>query len=242
MKFSVTVLLLASVFASARAQVSSEETGSSQSRPPDINQRHQESVLKYLRPALMATAGAGRIYYSTVCASQDGPFNNPLVFPDVKAGPATGQMIGITAVREIFKNDKNVKVLQDRSGIIRVMIGQVASDLLQTKIPAVSFKPEEQYNGELAISTILDSKEVEAVRQRLGIQLPDIIFSGSITVPEEGRTFPHLPPSLKNVTMDQALDEVAKAFGGIVIYESCTDSAGKSFVSLDFVPVADLLR
>jgi hypothetical protein len=230
------ILLLSTVFASASAQ---EGRGSNR-LPPGISQRHQESVLKYLRPALMGSGGAGRIYYSMVCASEaeDGP----LAFPEVKAGPPSKEKLGVTAVREIFKNDKQVKVSQDRSGMIRVMIGQPASSLLQTKIPSLSFKPDEQYNGELAIWAIFNAKEVEAAMRRLRLELPETIFSGSTTEPEEGRIFPHLPPSLKNVTIDQALDEVARAFGGIVIYESCTDAAGKRFVSIDFVAVAALLR
>src|SRR5437763_12746130 len=98
----VIVLLVSVVFESATAQRVPEGTGANP-LPPGLSQRHREGILKYLRPALMATVGAGRVYYTTVCASQDGPLNNPLVFPEVKVGPATGQRIGLTAVREIFK-------------------------------------------------------------------------------------------------------------------------------------------
>ncbi len=124
--------------------------------------------------------------------------------------------------------------------MIRITIGQPASALLQTRIDSVRFRTEEQYNGELAIWAIFNSKEVEAARRRLGIELPETIFSGSITMPEEGRHFPHLSASMKNVTMDQALDVVAKTFGGIVIYETCEEQAGKRLLSLDFVQLADL--
>jgi len=45
---------------------------------------------------------------------------------------------------------------------------------------------------------------------------------------------------MKDLTVDQALDAVARTFGGIVIYETCAQQSGKRLVSLDFVQVADL--
>jgi hypothetical protein len=50
---------------------------------------------------------------------------------------------------------------------------------------------------------------------------------------------PHLSASMKDLTMDRALDAVAKTFGGIVIYETCEERSGKRLVSLDFVQVAN---
>lgn len=78
--------------------------------------------------------------------------------------------------------------------------------------------------------------------RQLGLDQPETIFGGSINVPEEGRTLPHLPASLKNVTMGQALDLVATTFGGIVMYQTCVEPSGKRFVSLNFVAVAELPR
>jgi hypothetical protein len=235
MKFWFIVLLLGSGMVSASAQGLPEGPGLNQ-LGPGISQRNQESVLKYLRPALMVHGGAGRIYYSTVCASEDGP----LPFPEVNAGPPSKRTTGVTAVREIFKNDKRVRVSQDRSGMIRVAIGQPASALLQTRIGSVKFRVEEQYNGELAIWAIFNSKEVEAAMRQLGLDQPVIVFGGSINVPEKGVPLPHLPASIKNVMMDEALDVIARTFGGIVIYETCGERGGKRLVSLDFVQVAEL--
>jgi hypothetical protein len=57
---------------------------------------------------------------------------------------------------------------------------------------------------------------------------------------KRGARLPHLPASMKDLTMDRALDAVAKTFGGIVIYETCEERSGKRLVSLDFVQVANL--
>lgn len=230
MKFWLIVLLLGSAFASASAQGLPEGLV--------ISQRNQENIMKYLRPALLAS-GAGRIYYSTVCAAKDGM---PLPFPEVKVQAPPKGTTGLAAIREIFKNDKHVKVSQDRSGMIRVWIGQPESALLQTRIGSVSFRVEEQYNGELAIESIEISMEVEAAMRRLGIEQLGAYYNGSINVPEKGVPLPHLPASLKNVTMDEALDVIATTFGGIVIYKTCAEPSGKRLVSLDFVQVGELLR
>jgi hypothetical protein len=52
------------------------------------------------------------------------------------------------------------------------------------------------------------------------IRIPALPVSIGIGQPAEGR--PHLPGVITNVTMDQALDLVAKTFRGIVLYEFCT--------------------
>ncbi len=231
MKHWVIFLLLASVLASATAEGLPEGVV--------ISREHQENVMKYLRPALMAHGGAGRLYYSTACAAKDG---TPLPFPEVQVRPSSKGMTGLAAVRDIFKNDNHVKVSQSGSGMIRVRIGHPAISLLQTRISSVSFKPEEQYNGELAIWAIMNSSDVAKAMRQLGWEQPETIFGGSINAPEEGTNLPHLPASLKNVTMDQALDVIAKTFGGIAVYETCVDPSGKRLVSLDFVAVAELLR
>jgi hypothetical protein len=56
--------------------------------------------------------------------------------------------------------------------------------------------------------------------QDLKIRIPPRPFSIGIAQPADG--FPHLPAVITNVTMDQALDIVAKTFKGIVLYKFCT--------------------
>ena len=75
----------------------------------------------------------------------------------------------MVAVREIFKNDKRVMVSEDRSGMIRITIGQPASALLQTRIHLVTLKLHEQYNAILAIFAIENTTEVEVAERKLGV-------------------------------------------------------------------------
>jgi hypothetical protein len=92
----------------------------------------------------------------------------------------------------------------------------------------------------LAIFAIENMTEVEVAERKLGFYHPNIVFGGGIALPEKGLRLPHLPASMKDLTMDEAFDAAAKTFGGIVIYETCVDRNGKRLVSLDFVQVAGL--
>lgn len=49
---------------------------------------------------------------------------------------------------------------------------------------------------------------------------------------------PHLPPSMNDVTVEQALAIVAKTFGGVVSYEECRkpDGEGLIDVGLQWIP------
>jgi len=199
--------------------------------------RNQKAFLKYLRPVLKARGGAGRIYYSTVCNTKDG---ETLPFPRVDVRAPSEGASGVAGVREIFTRDKHVTVSEDRSGIIRVTIGQPAAELLQTRIRSITFTQHEQYNPELAIAGVLNSSDVEAAMRRMGFEQPDIVLSGAIAVPEAGVPLPHLPPSMQDVTMDEALDSVARTFGGIVIYQTCAEPNGRRLISSEYVQVVDL--
>jgi len=230
MKFWLIVLLLGSALGCASAE--------GLPRGYVISQHNQETALKYLRPALVSRGGAGRIYYSAACRTKDG---ETLPFPRVEVRPPSKGTTGLVAVCEIFKNDKHVMVSEDRSGMMRITIGQPASALLQTRIHSLTLKPHERYNAQFAISAIENTTEVEVAERKLGFDHPITVFSTSIVMPGKGLPpLPHLPASIRDMTMDRALDAVARTFGGIVIYETCVERSGKRLVSLDFVQVADL--
>jgi hypothetical protein len=229
MKFWFIVLLLGSALGCASTE--------GLLRGYVISQHNQEAALKYLRPVLLSRGGAGRIYYSAACKTEDG---ESLPFPRVEVRPPSKETTDVVAVREIFENDKHVMVSEDRSGMIRVTIGQLVSALLQARIHSLTLKPHERYNAMLAIFAILNSKDGGAAMHQLGFDQPNIVFGGGIVLPEKGARLPHLPASMKDLTMDQALDAVARTFGGIVIYETCAERSGKRLVSLDFVQVANL--
>jgi hypothetical protein len=197
--------------------------------------RNREQVVAPLLPVLKACGGTGRIYFSGACSGGKFPFP---IFPKVSVR-ATQQRNALEAVRDIFGKDKSVRVVRDRSGMIRITMGQPPTALLQTKVKSLRFNTDEQYNGWRAVGAVLNAKEVQSAMHKLGLEKGVKMDIGPIAVPEPGRPLPHLAASIKNMTMDQALDVVAETFGGIVIYETCEEPGGKRLVFLDFLQVAE---
>lgn len=179
----------------------------------------------YVRPALKSIGGSVRINYAGVC-----PGGSRLLFPSVNIQPEPDGASGITAVRQMFGNDPQVTVTQDRSGVLRITVGNVDSSALRTRIPTLTLNSDAQYTplvATLTISNALLAYSPEHLETALGTI--DII----VHRPDE--TAPHLPPLLQNITVDDALDSVAQTFKGIVLYGACTQSDGKKVFSIDYV-------
>ena len=70
-----------------------------------------------------------------------------------------------------------------------------------------------------AITAILKTKEFEAALRKLGLAEPLVIFGAGVMQPDD--RFPHLPRSIKSMTIDEALDLIAKTFHGVVFYGAC---------------------
>jgi hypothetical protein len=135
----------------------------------------------------------------------------------------------------MFQNHKEITVAEE-SGIIRIRIGNMPDAILRTRISLIKLKPMEQYNPDPAMAAIEETKEVKTAMRRLGFQSPVVVASGPLAVPEE--EFLHLPTSIRNVTMDEALDLIAKTFKGIVIYGACArPSNGERLFRTEFVQV-----
>jgi hypothetical protein len=201
------------------------------------DERNIEALLKYLRPVLKPVDGAARIYYVGTC-NQKG---DQSAFPRLNLQAPSSGAVGLAAVRQIVQNDKTVTVSKDRSGMIRINIGKLASPLLQTRIRSIKLTPDQQYTDWLAIGAIEESKEVDAARTP-GEKAFEKLGGGEVVVcsilvqsPVEG--FPHVPARMRDVTLDQALDSVAKTFGAIVIYSEWRGPHGALHSYIDFKPV-----
>jgi hypothetical protein len=184
---------------------------------PESGKHFERVVLRYLWPALDYGEKVGRIYYSAVC--QRG-LNVASSFPRLDVRPPSNGKNGVAAFLDIFRYEKDISIKESDPGVIRVKIGSVPDAVLQVRISNLVLTPEEQYNYWLAIFKIENAPEVQSAMQELKIRIPARAFSIGIAQPADGLS--HLPRVITNVTMDQALDMVAKTFRGIVLYEFCT--------------------
>jgi len=181
---------------------------------------NREALLHYLKPILAEAKRATRIYYAGEC-KREGDYYW-VSFPHVNVQPPSGSDKGLAAVKGVLRNEKSVKISEGADGIIRIVIGRPPVALLDTKIPLLNFGPVQQYTEGQALSHIEDSKEVGSALRRLGVSRDGVPLRMSLGVnPDSGA--PHLPASMSNLTLDQAIDSVAKTFGNIIFYGACTE-------------------
>jgi hypothetical protein len=208
------VLVVATLGRTERVEAASSST---QPASPSESVRNERAVLKYLWPALDYGATVSRIYYLGNCQPDAHPGAS---FPQLDVQPPSKGRHGVAAVRDVFRQDKYVSIKEADPGIIRVRIGSIPDAVLRIRISNLILTPEEQYNYWPAIFKIQNAPEVQSAMQELKIRIPARTISIGIAQPADGS--PHLPGVLTNVTMDQALDLVAKTFRGIVLYGFCT--------------------
>ncbi|PYI90443.1 MAG: hypothetical protein DME97_17345 [Verrucomicrobia bacterium] len=136
-------------------------------------------------------------------------------------------------VSYLLAESKKVTIWRGKAGQLRVLVGDVSAELLTTKINLVSFKTIERYNAIDAINAITRTKEIQAKLGELGLRQPATILPSYIQMPDPDRPLPHLPAAIKNVTMEEALDQVAETFDCVIIYAGWTGD-GKRWFSVDY--------
>jgi hypothetical protein len=224
----VTAFLGASLacFGSTDTQSSSEAIGGTQ---PE-----QRAVLKRnLGEALDSTDMAVRIYFSGACHKPDG---YALLLPNVRIHSPGKDKTGFEAIQEMFAGDPDVAVSKDRPGIVTIKIRRISTDVLDAKIPMLVFSKNAQYNAMgpgSAIGVITGTGEYKAALTRMKAENLETLQGGLATLPSE--TSPHLPPSIKDTTIDEALDLVAKTFDGVVIYGECQEPNGEKLIDVEFI-------
>jgi hypothetical protein len=163
-------------------------------------------ALKYLWWSLQRSHSGGRFYYSV-------PDCNGPPFPEIKIRRPTKDLADAAAIRRYFAGQPRVRV-SDSDGIIRIDLGGVPTAILQTKIAQLSFSPEEQYNPQLAVAAIEHAPEVQARMKKLRVRSLALPMEMLLMEPAPGPV--HLAAVMEHITMDDALDVVARTFHGLV--------------------------
>lgn len=133
----------------------------------------------------------------------------------------------LARVSSLFAESKKVNISRGRSGQLRVLVGDVSVDLLTTKIHRIVFKPIERYNAVDAIIAITQAKEIQFKLRKLNVKQPPGASPGVRQEPD--RRVPHLPVSMKNVTMEEAFDQVVETFGYPIIYAEWPEDGARWF-------------
>ncbi|HEX3808963.1 MAG TPA: hypothetical protein VHW02_04620 [Rhizomicrobium sp.] len=186
-------------------------------KPAWITSDHNEKVaLKYLWQPLKSERKGARVYYG-MSECNGLRWNTP--FPEILISRPSKDITDVAALRRFFVNDSSVRI-SDGNGIVRIRFGEIPAAILQTKIAEIKLSPEDQYNPELAMMKIENAPEVRDRMRKLGIRTLSLPMNMILTPPTKG--FFHLPPVLREITMDEALDVIAVTFNGLVETAYCS--------------------
>lgn len=144
-----------------------------------------------------------------------------------KVGPPEAGVPAGQAVRDAFASDPRLAVREDGADLIRVVGGNVHTDLLDLRISEVTFHSED--NPRDATIHLLLLPEVKAYMQTHHIRF--VSGANGIAPTPKGV---HLSATLKNATISEALDRIAQSFPGVWIYAGCPTPSGERFVDFSF--------
>jgi hypothetical protein len=214
--------------------VSGQELPKDRTALLNLANRNQDMLVRGVRPVLKANGAAGRIYVHSKCLGDSG---NLLYFPRIQLKSGAKGKAGLAAIQDILAKNKDVAVTERQPGLIGIWAGDVSNDLLSTKIHVLKLGPRQRYNYYDAIEAIISAQEVQAKMRELHMDEFTNFASYPILSPDP--KLRHLPASLTNLTMDEALDRVALAFGGLVIYKECNGQNRTRLFSVAFGAVAE---
>lgn len=174
-----------------------------------------------------------RVYYGNRCTSSE---MSPNEVPDVILEPAETPrpLENLQWLRNAL-SPQGALVGQRPSGIVTVQVGSVPRAVLETTIAVVRFIPTQQYDPHQAIFAIDNAPEVKRAMAAAKLQFARA-YADYLTAPmPPNPRAPHLPPVIRNLTLDQALDAVASTFTGIVLYGVCTRRHDGGSVWIQFI-------
>lgn len=193
--------------------------------PPSASSQSDDTeayIIEHLQSALSSTPYGVRLYFHGTCDAGSESF---LRFPWVNVLSPSNKEQGVLAVQEMFKNDKNVKVSVDSSNkLVRITIGDVYTPVLDTRLPFIKLTSTARYNPdgpEGAIDALESAAPVQAAMRALRMHQEPEFYIG-LKQPSLPKS-PHLPSSMSDLSLDQALDAIAKTFPGVVVYGECAN-------------------
>lgn len=219
------MLLIGSLFVACKC-LSGQELPKNEADLYNLSVSNQDMLLGDIRPLLKPMRTAGRIYVASKCLGDSG---NVLFFPRIEVNGIMGKA-GAASVQQALAKNKNLKVSQRRPGVIGIWIGDVSNDLFSTRIHVLRLGDLERYNYTKAIAAIIETKEVQAKMHEARLDAVPNVAIYPLVYPDP--KLPHLPATLTNVTVDEALDQIAQTFGGLVIYWECRGHSSTRLFSL----------
>lgn len=138
----------------------------------------------------------------------------------------------LTRIQKLFRDEPAFKVAAASPRIVHVTMTGTTTDLLDIPVSIDYLTPTAQYNPHEAIYAIENKAAMKAAMNRLHAK-PAIECCGQLEEIPSPR-FPHLPESMGDVAVGQALDRILKVFPGLMVYKECTRLNGDRLFSIDY--------
>jgi hypothetical protein len=157
-------------------------------------------------------------------------------FPKLRAVPDRAAS-PVELLREMFSVDPEMRVTQDADGKIRMIEGDVPTDVLDIKIHHFRFTGE--YHGpNAAVVAILNAPELMEFRKEHNIGPEADRGGGGAGFGYPSEAFDPGKASvlgdLHDVTVREALDYILETFHGFWLYENCKNPEGGRMMYLGF--------
>lgn len=195
-------------------------------RPKPLQEEHKDvtasNLISRVSNVLADDRRSGSLVYEGACTRDEG------ITESFRVGPSKSGAPAVQALQDAFANEPGLSVKEDASGRIRVMGGNVHTDLLDLRISQVSFHSEKNPRDATAILVTLP--QVKTYMQSHHIHFVNAM--GELAPMPKGA---HLDATLKNVSVSAALDRIAQTFPGVWIYGECVTSSGERLVDLTFI-------
>lgn len=214
--------VLSFIFLTTTILVSSSSAGRGQSASQSAAARHK--LIDVVAAVLQETDGRGSLAESWKCGTS-ADFSEPF-----RVKMPTREGSAVERLHAVFGSNPSILVSADKNNLVRVIAGNVKTDLLDVTIKRIAFHNEAHGPG--ALSTILDSPEVRGYMEQHHIE--NVLTVGGI-YPAPSSASPRLDGTKDNLKLSEALDLLPVTFSGMWSYQECTEAGGKRRVAFHFM-------
>lgn len=178
--------------------------------------RSNVDVVNYVVGMFFRLRQSGSISISGSCSSLNGASD---VVPDyIPEITMTEHKNVAEALAMLSDVDRNIVWRRERDGLINVADGKVPHDILGIKLHTIRF--EDRAEPALAVADILSTPQVRSYFRQHGIELGLYTRMGGLTSTSTS-SLPKLSVVLKNVTVEEALNYVARFYPALWVYSDC---------------------
>lgn len=192
-----------------------------------VSKERRIDTMKTLVREVESDVKVARIEYRGTCDMSNSERIDP---PFIELSPASATLSGIERLRAMLSRDQDTSVTQS-AGMTRIRINKVTGSILDTNLQTITLTPNQQYNPQPAIIAFANHSEIQNSLQHLNTRFA-LSMGGLETLPSPN--LPHLEPSMSHLTLDDALDRIARTFSGVVVYKECVRPGKTTLVTIEF--------